>query len=277
MPTTSGQVDIVNQALALLGVAPIGDMDDQDSVTAAQAKLWWPQSLAVVGRAAPWNCLLKPAVLVQEVQEPIDPQEAQPASTEWAPATNYAVGAYVTFGNPAYLYYCLVANLSTASFTNDLTAGYWQQTDIVDPNAFGPQDGYQYPSGWAYKYKLPDDFLLIVELNNRYCIDYKETFQVMGRSLYTNDTEAVIKYTWPDPDTTIYDPMFVEVLVLKLAASMATKLRQDDTRIAGAMESAFMTKLRAARTKNANEGRKRRFVPQANSRWISSRTWSTNG
>lgn len=277
MPTSLGQIDIVNSALARIGVKPIQDINAADDIPAEQAKINWQLALAVVGRAHWWNCLLKAAKLEPVEQDPIAPAVPVPASTPWAPATNYLAGDYVTYGNPAYIYQALIANLSSASFTDDLTKGYWFQTDIFNPNPFGDcGQASLYASGYAYKYNLPEDCLLVASLNDRPCEGKEEEFQIMGSSLYTNESEAIIKYTWADPDTTRYDALFVECLVLKLAAMMATVLRQDDTTIEQTMEGFYLKKLAAARAKDSGEKKPRRYDPVANSRFVGSRYRSTN-
>lgn len=276
MPTTLAKIDIVNMALSQIGVSPLTDLEDADSVSTAQANINWQLAVASMGRMHAWNCLMKPAQLQPEAQDPIEPAASVPASTAWAPATAYAVNAYVTFGDPAYLYQCLVANTSSASFINDLTQGFWFQTDTYNSNPFGNCLANNYVSGWAYKYTLPEDLLLLCSYNDRPIEEVEEQYEIMGSDLYTNETTAFIKYTWANPDTTRYDAMFVDCLVTKLAGMLATMLRQDDRGIAQAMEGLFLKKLAGARTKDANERRARRFNPVANSRIVGSRYFSTN-
>ena len=263
-------------SLSQIGVKPLADLTDLDSIPTVQALANWQLAVASLGRMHAWNCLMKPAQLQPEEQDPITPAAAVPASTPWAPATAYAVNAYVTFGDPAYLYQCLVANTSSASFTNDLTQGYWFQTDTYNSNPFGCSLADNYVSGWAYKYPLPEDLLLLCKFNDRPCEEVEETFEIMGSDLYTNEDTAIIKYTWANPDTTRYDSLFVDCLVCKLGSMLATMLRQDDRTIAQTMEGLFLKKLAAARTKAANERRARRFNPVANSRVVGSRYFSTN-
>lgn len=277
MPTTLAQIDIANMALARLGTKPITDITAQDDIPAEQVRLNWQGAFTEVARETAWNCLLKPVALDQVAQDPIAPAIPVPVPTPWAPATAYAVGDYVNYGDPAYIYQALIANLSSASFVNDLTQGYWFQTDIFNPNPFGTcGQASLYASGWAYKYNLPEDCLLLSTYNDRPCEEVEEEFEVMGASLYSNDPQAIIKYVWADPDTTRYDSLFVNCLVLKLAEKMATILRQDDTTIATQMTKLYDSALKNARTKNASERKARRFSPQANSRWLGSRYYSTN-
>lgn len=276
MPTTLGQVDIINMALSLIGVVPIVDLSDPGNPAVEQALLHWQPSLGILGRAAPWSCISKPAVLVQVAQDPLNPGNTIPVPAYWIPSGHaYAAGDYVQYGNPAYIYQALVANVSTASFVNDLTSGFWFQTDQFNPNPFGGS-GQNYASSYAYKYALPEDCLFVAEYNPNACDGYEADFKIMGSWLYSNDAQVCIIYVWPDPDTTRYDTLFVECLSLKLAAKMATKLRQDDTAVAKGMESDYKLALGRARAKNANEKRSRRFDPVANSRFVAARRWSTN-
>lgn len=276
MPTTLSKEQIMNSALARIGVKPVADFADLDSIPAEQCLLQWDFAFSEIGRAHAWNCLLKPAVLQVEEQEPITPADPVPASTPWAPGTVYAVGDYVTYGDPAYLYQALIANTATASFTNDLTAGYWLQTDIYDANPFSGS-GANYPSGWSYKYPLPEDCLLLAELNDQPCKQgYKQDWEIMGSDLYTNDSRAVIKYVSAEPDTTRYDSLFVGCLVLLLASKIATILRQDDTNISTTMLQLYSKAMHEARAKDGAEKIAVRFDPVANSRFVGSRFRSTN-
>lgn len=280
MPTTLAKIDIINAALSLLGAEPVSSIDDglqSDDPKVVQATIHWLPSLDVLGRAHGWQCIMKPQQLVQVAQAPLDPSSALPVPAAWIPSGHaYAAGDYVGYGNPQYIYQALVANVSTASFTNDLTMGFWMQTDQFNPNPFGTSGGGQlYASGWSYKYNLPEDCLLVCKYNE--LTDFEELFEIMGASLYSDDANVVIKFTWPDPDTTRYDAMFVECLTYKLAARMATKIRQDDTAVAGNMDQMYRQALGRARAKDAGESKKRRFNPVANSRWVNSRRWSTNG
>ena len=49
-------------------------------------------------------------------------------STAWAPSTSYAVDDLVYTANECYV--CLVANTSTATFSDDLAAGEWEKQDV---------------------------------------------------------------------------------------------------------------------------------------------------
>jgi hypothetical protein len=278
MATTIGKIQIINQALGRIGVKPISDIDALDDIPAEQARINWELARDELSRSHQWSCLMTPAVLEPVVQTPITPTDPVPASTPWAPLTAYAVGQYVTYGNPAYLYYATIAHVSTASFVNDLTTFAWFQTDIFNPDPFGNCGiGSNYPSGWAYKYQLPEDCLLLVKLNDNDCEGYEEEFEIMGTDLYTNESRAVVKYIKAEEDTTRYDAMFVGCLVLLLASKLATILRQDGTEISTTLTQLYNVALHKARARDGGERKARRFVAADNSRFIASRyftrTW----
>ncbi len=272
--TTLSQTDICNTALGLLGCQPLTDITAVDDPAAVDCLAQWQQALSKVSRSHTWNCLMATAVLVPTAQTPIDPATPTPASTPWAPLTAYAANEYVTYGGQ--LYQALIANTSTASFTNDLTAGFWFETDVLNTNPFGNQQAALYPSGWAYQYPLPADFLLMAALNDNPMAQPQQQFEIIGINLYTNEPQAVIKYVQYQTDTTRYDSLFVGCLALLLASMIATRRRQDDANLSASIYSQYLKSLAQARAKDAGERKPRRFDPVANSRFVGSRYWSTN-
>ena len=175
---------------------------------------------------------------------------------------NYAVNQYVIYAG--YLYQCLIANTSSYSFTVDLTKGYWFQTNTFSPSFFGvPSGNTTSGSPWAYAYTLPADFIALVSLNgggagvggaggcgegdtvgDRSTAALREPPMYYGRYLYTNAVQANIVYVQYQTDTTVYDSLFTDCLVLKLGAMVATKLRKDDMGISMKLAQAYQTRIR---------------------------------
>ena len=240
MAGTQSQTDICNLALMRLGMRKIQSITDQSNPSAIACNVGWSQALGEVSREAPWNCLKKRAFLGQLTpgQNPqTSPFPPIPSSaTTWAPNTNYAVNAYVLYAG--YLYQCLIANTSSASFTVDLTKGYWFQTNYFSPNYLGPLPGNAGPLyEWIYGYLLPPDFVMLVELNGTRCAGYGygsgggspttgALYEVYQNQLFCNSSYANIKYNRFEPDTTQYDTLFTGALVLNLATIIATDLRK---------------------------------------------------
>ena len=268
---------MANSALALCGAEPLDDINAVDNPAAVDCLKNWQQALSQLGRSHTWSCLMTAAVLQPTAQDPIVPPSPAITAVAWAPNTAYVVGTYVTFGSPAYYYQCLIANTSTASFTNDLTSGFWFQTDLYNTDPFNPNaQASLYPSAWAYQYPLPPDFLLLSTLNDDPLSGPEEEYQIIGINLYTNASTAVIKYVQYNTDTTRYDSLFVGCLILLLASYIASRRRQDDTNIAARLYAQYRRALTEARSKDAGERKPRRFSPVNNSRWVASRYFSTN-
>jgi len=263
-------------ALAKVGAQSINSLDDTTNTSAIACNTNLQLAILEVARAHNWNCLTKAVVLAPVPQDPINASNLPPGTTAWAPNTPYTANQFVTYGN--YLYQALIANTSTNSFTNDLTAGYWFETDTFNPDPFGTiaAPGSTYASGWAFEYALPSDFVLLSSINEQFCYQAEVQYEIMGNKLYTNDTQAVIKYVAYVEDTTLYDSLFMSALVFMLASKLATTLRQDDTAIADKMMTFYHKALTQARIKDAGERKPRRFSPVANSRLIASRYYSTN-
>lgn len=285
MSSNLTQTDIANLALLKLGSTPIQSIGDQSNPAARACLVAWPQSLAEVSRETAWNCLKKLASLAQ-LAIPANGDCAgnvPPGTNPWAPGVNYAVNSFVTFGQPAYLYQCLIANLSGASFTVDLTKGYWFQTTIFSPNYLGPFAGNTGPgSEWKFAYQLPTDFILLIELNGQNCWRGDNSgngnlYEIFQGVLYCNAAFANIKYVRYETNTTLFDSLFTGALILHLAASIATTVRKDDADLAEKMMAAYQMALTEARQKNAGESQPRRYSIASQSRFIRSRYRSTNG
>jgi hypothetical protein len=82
------------------------------------------------------------------------------------------------------------------------------------------------PDDWSYRYALPADCLKVRQLLLPPGAK-PSPFEVAGRELYSNLAEATLIYTKRVTDATLYDPGFIELLILKLAAELAIVLRLD--------------------------------------------------
>jgi hypothetical protein len=198
-------------------------------------------------------------------------------SQPWVTATNYSQDIYVTYNGS--LYVCLVDNTSSASFTNDLTAGYWALADSYSgSSSFGASaDGLDYP--WTYRYQLPSDFILLIELNgNNLDNDHTgDLYEVYGDGFYCDVNPANIKYVALDDDTTKWDSLFIDCVSTLLASNMATLLRKDDLNVAVTMRNLYTNDyLPKARIKDGGQRKPRRFSHMVESRFVGSRYNSTN-
>lgn len=301
-----GITDIANLALLEIGQQQIDDIDDTngEAPVACRAAFW--QSVRQVGRAHNWNCLKKRTKLVQLVF----PQNSScsfgqgtsigwpgcyPSSMPpyWLPNTVYAGGTLATYGQA--IYYSLAPfgpQLSSNNFINDLTDGLWAQLySAIRPNGFGPASGlYE----WGFGYALPSDYLLINELNGVDCrfgngigdlfeIFINQTTNTDGTissvcALFCDKPWADVKYTALIQDPTMWDPLFIDCVVVLLASKIATQIRGDDGKMASALTAKYREiTLPTARLKDAGESKLPRYDPTKESNFIRSRWGSTAG
>ena len=273
------QTDIVNLALQRLGNRRVMVLADPNDPNAVACTVAWPQALGEVSRDAQWNCLRKRALLSQ-LAAPPPAAGSTPTPASWSPGTHYNVGDYATFGNPAYLYMCSIANTASGNFTNDLTMGFWFQTDLYAPN-FSQQTGNAGPLfEWNFAYALPTDFVMLIMLNGQNCWKGRNVgshYEIYQKAIYCNTPTADIEYTRYETDPTNFDTLFVGCLAFKLAALVATTLRKDSGQLAAGMEQMYQRALSEARVANAGEGKPRIYNIVSESRFVRSRRRSTNG
>lgn len=115
------------------------------------------------------------------------------------------------------------------------------------------------PFEWQYAYQLPTDHIRLLRLNNYYIDEISESYAMEGTTLLTDAETAEIKYIGRITDVTLYPPLFVEALSIKLASKLSapltgrfdqpTALMQEYDRVTGpkarlvsAFENRFKTK-----------------------------------
>jgi hypothetical protein len=107
--------------------------------------------------------------------------------------------------------------------------------------------------GWSRSFTLPDDFLRLNTVNgveaSRCEADYSLTF----RTIYSNADTLQVTYVKRVEDTTLFDPLFIEAFVLKLAAAIAPSIADPTEK--GAMEGLAASRLRDAAFADASENR----------------------
>ncbi len=291
MPTSLGPVQICNVALSKIGSATIASLTDLTSQEAITCNNNWELAYLEVSGSARWSCLLTPAVLASVPQTPLPGCTPVPTPVPWAPLTSYLANVYLTYGE--YYYITNYAYTSTNNFLNDLTTEALTQTNLPTSQPFFPPgSGGGYPSGWAYQYLLPADFQLLAELNDQVfwdfwgwgCDDYEimngtppGSQQAGPGSLFTNASQAVIKYVQNVADPTKFDSLFTTALTFKLASMIATSLRQDGGKMEEGMLALYKQAMSKAEIKNAGERKPRRFNLIESSRVNRARFGGING
>jgi len=147
--------------------------------------------------------------------------------------------------------------------------------------------------GWAYRYPLPDDYLLIVGFNEEDVYTESDLFEIEGGFIMTDEDEAQIEYiakptdgsgSGIDADWTTeallarMDPLAVNALVTLLAAKAAPKIVQDGLGIGDALLSRYYNSdIIRARYRNIVEANRPAMFPPTASTWTNARRVSTNG
>jgi len=125
----------------------------------------------------------------------------------------------------------------------------WNFATIRADLAVGETPAY----GWSRSFTLPDDFLRLNTVNgveaSRCEADYSLTF----RTIYSNADTLQVTYVKRVEDTTLFDPLFIEAFVLKLAAAIAPSIADPTEK--GAMEGLAASRLRDAAFADASENR----------------------
>lgn len=101
---------------------------------------------------------------------------------------------------------------------------------------------------YDYYYQLPMDCLRVLDIDT----DGGE-WKVEGRYLATNESTVVIKYIKQETDVSKFDPMFCEVLALRIAADIAFPITNSMT-LSKAMWDAYNAQLRVTRSMDGQEG-----------------------
>lgn len=131
---------------------------------------------------------------------------------------------------------------------------------------------------WAYQYQLPADFINLSELNGvEYHGQPQDDWEIEGKVLLTDAERADVKYIAYVEDTTIWDALFTNAVVVLLAAKIAVPIRQDEGLAGNLLTEYQRIALPQARAKDGNQKRRKRFDPCAESRVLASRYNSTNG
>lgn len=77
--------------------------------------------------------------------------------------------------------------------------------------------------GYTYAYSLPADYLGWLRFE-----DDRAKYKRVGRTIHTDETTVTVEYVARTEDTDLFDPLFVEVLVMRLAAFLAAGLQGEN-------------------------------------------------
>jgi len=77
--------------------------------------------------------------------------------------------------------------------------------------------------GYSYAYSLPADYLAWLRFE-----DSDAEWKRVGRTVHTDETSVTVEYVARTEDTDLLDPLFVEVLIMRLAAFLAAGLQGEN-------------------------------------------------
>lgn len=123
---------------------------------------------------------------------------------------------------------------------------------------------------YAYQFTLPTDFLTMVRTDLEqlgYDHDYRIEGSGTSRVLLTNDAAVSIEYIANITNTTLFDPLFDDVLAQKIAAEICPALT-DNASMTQQLWDNYQMKLQEARAVDSQEGRPRDIVAD---KWLLSR------
>lgn len=83
--------------------------------------------------------------------------------------------------------------------------------------------------GWSKQYQLPGDCLRVLQLNGWEETHEPRMFDIEGRFLLTDESEAQIRYIRQETDVGKYDALFVSAIACKLAAAVAKDVTGSST------------------------------------------------
>lgn len=123
---------------------------------------------------------------------------------------------------------------------------------------------------FAYAFGLPEDFLKIIRTDSEsegINAEYRIENQNDVRVLITDEGSCEIEYIAQIDDTSLFDPLFVDILAQRLAAEICPALT-DNANMTSTLWEVYQTKLREARGVDAQEGTPRGLDADT---WTSSR------
>jgi len=125
--------------------------------------------------------------------------------------------------------------------------------------------------GWAYQYQLPVDCLRVLQVNGYAETEQVDNWEIEGGKLLTDEDSVQAKYISRVTDVSLFDPLFIEALSLKLGAKICVPLTGSDNRANGLLtEYERVTGPRARRT-NAFEAHEKRKAIWVTSDLVQSR------
>ena len=124
---------------------------------------------------------------------------------------------------------------------------------------------------WSYRYGLPADQLRLLEVNGSDVCLLGNFWKIEGGELLSNDATMEVVYLYRCEDTSLWDPLFCEALVVKLAVHLSETMRGGSGADEKLMAEYDRMVAPLARRVDANENRPRESLLPGNSRFVAAR------
>jgi hypothetical protein len=267
------ETNITDMALSRIGEPEVGSATTSRRATVAS--LHYAQTVHELLRAHRWNFAIKRTVLEPVWITPTVIADSGSADEYRITSTSHglATGQRVTLG---------------ASANYPGIQGTWRIT-VVSGNAFdldesvfagsGAVDTAYTPAGvteWAYSMAAPADMLRALEDDRAESGTFTQWVLEAGRIL-TNSESLAFSYVRDETDAAVYgkDPLFVTVLVLRLAMKLTVALRGESRDTAGLARELEAVTAPLAKRVDANEGQSRERLFPRQSLFVAARSRGT--
>ncbi len=220
--TTASEINFINQVLDRIGAGQI-TLAGQTSREALSAFRHWPTTLASLIRSFEWPFLTDRTELVAVQTLTVD---SSPTAAAWA------AGATLTGGSSGTTATVLSKTSNTvyviAYLSGDFTDGevISDGTNSVDCAAGYPTVAVTTPAfEWTYQYELPSDFSRLIKIyEDDGTDDVNQRWVREGHRILTHYTTCHIRYVKTVTDPADFDPLFAEVLLLRMAQKLIPPL-----------------------------------------------------
>lgn len=139
---------------------------------------------------------------------------------------------------------------------------------VLTQNTTGPD------FGWTYSYTLPTECLNLISVNG-YSSDtgyVEDLYEVEGRDVLTDADECKITYVQYTDNTTLFDALLTECIILLLASKLASRVGRNPGLSNALLQEYEQVKLKNAKRADGRERNKRKYNLADRSKWIEART-----
>jgi hypothetical protein len=216
------ELQIANASLGRIGAKQITNFDTDTSVPAQQCRLHYDQTRDALLRSFEWPFASGRDELTKLYTLTVD---SAPTPAAWVAGATLT-GATSTetcivkakISNTVYTVYALSGDFTLGEVVSDGTNSI--DCDSTHPTFVEITPDFEY----AHQYQLPSDYLRLIEI-----YDDADKFQIEGDVILSDNSTVKIKYVKQIEDTTKFEPLFTEILVLQLAMKLLPALGGTNT------------------------------------------------